>query len=85
MSGNFGGKNNFLELGFGRTDYTVIMMGVYDNGPSSFIYPLIGYWYQKNFLFKFQLLGLANHKNNQLFKDTDGTVVIFGLSFGRAF
>jgi hypothetical protein len=61
------------------------MLGVYGNRPSSFIYPLIGYRYQKNFLFKFQLLGLANRENNQLFKDTDGTVVIFGLSFGKAF
>jgi hypothetical protein len=85
MSGNFGGKNNFVELGFGRTDYTVLIPGVYGSGPSNFIYPLIGYRYQKKFLFKFQILGLFNHKNSQLIKDTDGTVVIVGLSFGTAF
>jgi hypothetical protein len=68
MSGNIGGKNNFLELGFGRADYTVVMLGVYGNRSSSFIYPLIGYRYQRKFLFKFQLLELVNHKNNQLFR-----------------
>jgi hypothetical protein len=85
MSGNFGGKYNFLELGFGRTDYIVLVPGIYSNGPSNFFYPLIGYRYQKNFVFKFQFIGLVNHENNQLYKGTNRTGIIFGLSFGKAF
>jgi len=85
MSGNIGGKNNFLELGFGRTDYAVFIPGVFGNGPSNFYYPLIGYRHQKKFVFKFQILGLLNHKNNQLTNEKEGTIVIFGLSFGKSF
>jgi hypothetical protein len=85
ISGNFGGKNNFLEMGFGRADYSVLVPGVYGNGPSSFYYPLIGYRYQKNFLFKFQILGLIEHRNNQLTSNGTNLPVIFGVSFGKAF
>ncbi|MBC7413245.1 MAG: hypothetical protein H7331_12420 [Bacteroidia bacterium] len=86
MSGNFGGRNHFLELGVGRTDYTVFVPFLSSSGASSFYYPLIGYKYQKKFVFKFQILQLALHKNNQLINNPNNNIVLFaGISFGVAF
>jgi hypothetical protein len=85
ISGNLGAKNNFLEFGFGRTDYTVLVPGVYSNGPSNFYYPLLGYRYHKNFLFKFQVLAILDHRNNQLTGGSTGLPAIFGVSFGKTF
>ncbi|MCE3229145.1 MAG: hypothetical protein K0S32_3696 [Bacteroidetes bacterium] len=85
LSGNFGGKNNFLEIGFGKTDYTLLVPGIHSTGPSSYYYPLLGYRYHKNFLFKCQILALINHKNNELTNTGNGTLLIPGLSFGKTF
>jgi hypothetical protein len=80
FSFNFGGKNSFLELGFGGTGAFWKSNGTYT------IFPLFGYRFHRPLFNKYTCRIYGSFPLNRgIFKQGDYFFWFFGLSFGTSF